>query len=76
MSATREQTTMDRIIRLNGAEAPWAPDVAALIEAQGYGAGKGLAVAVNDSVVPRSAWGATPLAPGDAVEIVRAVGGG
>ncbi len=37
---------------------------------------KGIAVALNGTVVPRSAWGATKLRPGDAIEIVRARQGG
>jgi sulfur carrier protein len=35
-----------------------------------------LAVARNRSVVPRSRYGSEPLAPGDRVEILEAVGGG
>ncbi|MFL9828826.1 sulfur carrier protein ThiS [Rhodoplanes sp. SY1] len=35
-----------------------------------------MAVAVNGRVVPRTAWGTTALASGDAVEIVRARPGG
>ena len=37
---------------------------------------RGLAVAVNGQVVPRHAWDATRLAPGDAVEIVKLFAGG
>jgi sulfur carrier protein len=37
---------------------------------------RGVAVALNGSVVPRAAWGETTLRPGDAVEIVRARQGG
>lgn len=36
----------------------------------------GIAVAVNDEVVPRDDWPRWPLAPGDTVEIVTAVQGG
>lgn len=36
----------------------------------------GVAVAVNDQVVPRSSWRETALADGDAVEILTAVQGG
>jgi sulfur carrier protein len=38
--------------------------------------GKRIAVEVNGEVVPRSRHAATPLAAGDRVEIVGAVGGG
>jgi sulfur carrier protein len=36
----------------------------------------GVAVAVNGAVVPRSAWAATAVNGGDAVEILTAVQGG
>lgn len=37
---------------------------------------EGVAVALNGEVVHRNRWPETPLAPGDRVEIVQAVGGG
>ncbi|HEX9463444.1 MAG TPA: sulfur carrier protein ThiS [Alphaproteobacteria bacterium] len=37
---------------------------------------QGLAVAVNDAVVPRAEWPSRRLQPGDVVEIVRATRGG
>ena len=37
---------------------------------------RGIAVALNGSVVPRSAWGETALKPGDTIEVVRAMQGG
>lgn len=37
---------------------------------------RGVAVAVNGTVVPRSLWAGTVLAPGDRVEIVTAAAGG
>ena len=36
----------------------------------------GVAVAVNEDVVPRARWEDTPLNPGDRVEILTAVQGG
>lgn len=39
-------------------------------------AGTGVAVAVNDAVVPRGAWSSTRLRPDDRVEILTAVQGG
>ncbi len=36
----------------------------------------GIAVALNDEVVRRGAWGETPVGEGDRVEIVGAVQGG
>lgn len=49
--------------------------VLGLIEELGY-QGKRIAVERNGEIVPRSAHAATPLADGDALEIVVAVGGG
>ncbi|XVV13497.1 sulfur carrier protein ThiS [Actinoplanes sp. CA-131856] len=37
---------------------------------------RGVAVAVNGEVVPRSTWSAVPLAEGDAVEVLTAAQGG
>lgn len=36
----------------------------------------GVAAAMNDAVVPRSAWPTTVLRPGDRVEVLAAVQGG
>ena len=36
----------------------------------------GVAVAVNEAVVPRSEWGSRRLATGDVVEVIRAAQGG
>ena len=35
-----------------------------------------IALEINREVVPRSRWTAHPLREGDAIEIVRAIGGG
>jgi sulfur carrier protein len=40
------------------------------------GAPRGVAVALDDAVVPRGAWATTAVRPGDRVEIVTAVQGG
>lgn len=37
---------------------------------------RGVAVAVNDELVPRSKWDGLRLMPGDRIEVVRAVQGG
>jgi sulfur carrier protein len=47
-----------------------------LLSALNLGEGKGIAIAINDAVVPRSRWEAHSLKEGDRVEIVRAVQGG
>ena len=38
--------------------------------------GRGIAVALNDAVVPRAKWPDTQLKPGDRIEIVRPIVGG
>jgi sulfur carrier protein len=43
---------------------------------QNHLVGKRVAVAVNADVVPRSAFAAVQIRPGDKVEILHAVGGG
>jgi sulfur carrier protein len=50
--------------------------VLSLVEAARDGNRGGIAVAVNETVVPRASWDATPLAAGDRVEILTAVQGG
>jgi sulfur carrier protein len=64
-----------RII-VNGAEREVeVADVAALV-AQLTEARRGVAVAVNGEVVPRSAWPGAPLRDGDRVEVLTAAQGG
>jgi sulfur carrier protein len=64
-------------ITVNGDEAAVEGHVLGLIEARfGPGAGRGIAVAINGTVVPRSAWPDTALLDGDRVDIVTAVQGG
>ncbi len=54
-----------------------AADVRGLVALLGLDpAGRGLAVARNGEVVPRSAWATTRLLPDDRIEIVGAVQGG
>ncbi len=47
-----------------------------LIERLDIDGGQGVAVAVNDEVVPRGRWESTPMNDGDRVEIIRATQGG
>jgi len=47
-----------------------------LVEIGYTSASKGVAVAVNQEVVPRAKWDDHPISPGDSVEIVSAVQGG
>lgn len=64
-------------IELNGAAhtLPGGASLHDLIASLGL-AGQALALAVNRGVVPRERWAATPLASGDKVDVVRAIGGG
>jgi sulfur carrier protein len=65
-------------IRVNGAER--ALEVATVAELLAASASRparvGVAVARNGAVVRAADWGATALAPGDAIEIIRARQGG
>ena len=64
-------------IILNGAEHVGAATVADLLEHHlDDRRPTGVAVAVNATVVPRSAWVEHPLRDGDVVEVVTAVQGG
>ena len=47
-----------------------------LTRADGSFTDRGVAVAVNQAVVPRSDWSSTTLDSGDTVEIITAVQGG
>jgi sulfur carrier protein len=63
-------------ITLNGAATGVdATTLAELVASLGL-AGKRIAVERNGEIVPRSRYADTPLAPGDRLEIVGAVGGG
>lgn len=65
-------------IRLNGDDKTVdAATVAELLRGMGVpDAARGVAVAVNGAVVPRSRWQQTGLKPGDDVEVVRPFAGG
>lgn len=64
-------------IQLNGEAHTLAPGltVASLIESLGL-VGRRIAVEVNEEIVPKSEHATTPLADGDRVEVVHAIGGG
>jgi sulfur carrier protein len=65
---------------VNGAEAPLPSPatIGALVASMTERAagGRGIAVALNGEVVPRSRWDDTPLEPGDRVEVLTAAQGG
>jgi thiamine biosynthesis protein ThiS len=64
-------------IEVNGEprEVPNGASVAALLALLGLAAPK-VAVERNLEIVPRSAWEATRLVPGDRLEVVHFIGGG
>jgi sulfur carrier protein len=68
----------EAVIRINGETEPLAAaTIEALLAEKAVDTGqRGIAVALNGAVVPRAAWRATPLKPGDNIEIVRARQGG
>ena len=72
------QTTIEATIRVNGESEPLAAATLdeLIVEKAGDTMQRGIAVALNGSVVPRAAWRDTALKPGDSVEIVRARQGG
>jgi sulfur carrier protein len=65
-------------IKVNGeAAALTAATLAELVASRSLPAkGRGIAVALNEAVVPRARWPETELEPGDRVEIVRPIVGG
>ena len=68
---------MSAEIRINGRDEKLAVrNVAELLRARGIENARGVAVAVNGTVVPAGAWRERALAAGDEVEIVRPFGGG
>jgi sulfur carrier protein len=68
----------EHTIRVNGESEPLGAATleALLAEKAGDTMPRGIAVALNGSVVPRAAWRGTVLHAGDNVEIVRARQGG
>jgi sulfur carrier protein len=65
-------------ITVNGERRDECPEtVRQLVEREGLDPERrGVAVARNGRVVPRQAWAETPLADGDAIEIVKPFAGG
>ena len=57
-------------------ELPDSTSLQALLAELGLDSKKGLAVAVNQAVVPSSEWGATGLSEGDDVLVIQATQGG
>jgi sulfur carrier protein len=67
------------VITVNGQarELPAGSSVAEVVsELVGSPDARGVAVAVNGEVVPRTSWPTTEVAPGDQVEVLTATQGG
>jgi sulfur carrier protein len=65
-------------VTINGAadDVPEDATVRWLVARAGAHARQGVAVALNDEVVPKGEWDAVTLTAGDRIEILRAIGGG
>jgi sulfur carrier protein len=64
-------------VRINGEDQQLAADATVeAVVALTCTSSRGIAVALNGDVVPRSTWGSVALSAGDEVEIVGAVAGG
>jgi sulfur carrier protein len=72
------QITANARIQLNGKDEPLHAETLAVLLAENAvdTAQRGIAVALNGAVVPRTDWPTTKLQDGDSVEIVRARQGG
>ncbi len=66
---------MEIIVNGEAREVPDGVTTTALLELLGLQDAR-IAVEVNLEIVPRSMFGQHKLAPGDRVEVVRAIGGG
>ena len=73
-----QAVTHEASIKVNGESEPLAAaTLEILLQDKAVDtAQRGIAVALNGTVVPRAAWSTTQLRPGDTVEIVRARQGG
>ncbi len=69
---------MTKAVRINGEETRISTDtVEALLRSRDIPIdGRGIAVAVNGTVVPRAEWRSARLEDGDQLEIIRPVVGG
>jgi sulfur carrier protein len=68
---------MSASIRVNGKDEVLAAlTVAELLQTRGIERKRGVAVAINGTVVPAGVWSERRLAAGDRIEIVRPFGGG
>lgn len=69
--------TMPKQILVNSTPVEFSgQSLAELLQAQGAAQQKGVAVALNDEVVPKDAWPQTALSGGDRVLIIQPAQGG
>lgn len=64
------------MIRVNGEEQPFESGTVADLVARVGAPSRGVAVALDGEVVPRSAWATTPIVDGVSVEVLTAAAGG
>lgn len=78
MSTSNQGNVAGAMILLNDRPHPLREPTTllALLDQLGLTARKGVAVAVNDAVVPRTAWPACVLADADRVLVIQATQGG
>lgn len=55
---------------------PASASIAGVLDALGINAGRGTAVAVNNTVIPRNAWNEHTLVDNDRLTVIRATQGG
>lgn len=70
---------MNIAVRINGSDAKVgeAATIVDVLRAQGLDpAARGIAVALNEAILPSGRWEATRLVAGDRIEIVKAFAGG
>jgi sulfur carrier protein len=70
---------MSIAVHINGAAVTIAEAASIIDIVRGQGLDpttRGIAVALNDSILPSARWEATKLAAGDRIEIVKAFAGG
>jgi thiamine biosynthesis protein ThiS len=67
---------MNVVVNGERREAGDATTVLDIVRSLGTGAEVGVAVAINGEVVSKNEWSRTTLKDGDAVEVLRAIGGG
>ncbi len=72
------RASTDATVQVNGSpQKLGAANLSALLTELGYDVERqGIAVALNDEVVPRGEWSNQHLAPGDRIEVITAVQGG